>query len=104
MLERAKINRCHTDIKSIETAVTTYYMNRTRYPDTIAQLTQRDQIDGTAAMLSERALVDPWGNQYMYDPSSRHPQTDKPRIWSNGPPNTGIPIDNWGSDTVAGGH
>jgi general secretion pathway protein G len=103
MLERAKINRAHTDIKSLETAVTTYMMAHTRYPDTLQQLTQRDPFDNSPALLVERALVDPWGQFYSYDPSQVHPQTNKPRIWSNGPPN-GVAIDNWTGDTAAGGH
>ncbi len=95
----AEIDRARSDIKTLDTAVTTYHTNRKRWPEYLQMLTQRDPIDNSPGLLSEESLIDPWGSVYGYDPSDLNPVTGKPRIWSNGPPD-GIPFDNWHMDMI----
>jgi len=102
MLGKARINRAKTDIKSWEAVVSIYNTNHGRYPDTLEQLTLRDPVDNTPALMEQRALMDPWSQPYFYDASARHELTGKPRIWSNGPPETPLVIDNWGTGEVIG--
>jgi hypothetical protein len=53
--------------------------------------------DGSKALLEPAALLDPWGQQFQYSfPGQHHTMTQKPDIWTNGPPGSaGIQIGNW---------
>jgi len=96
MLADTRVSRAKLDVKSLEQAVTAYYVKRGFYPDTLVQLTTRDPIDGSPAILNnERAIYDPWNNMYIYEPNTRNPNTDKPLIYTNGPPGMNQPVRNW---------
>ncbi len=84
-------------IENLEMAVLTYLKNHTRYPDTLVELTERDAFDNSPALLLPKALTDPWGRPYGYDPTNLHPQTNKPMIYSQGPDPKDPKgrIDNW---------
>src|SRR5438477_10054832 len=60
MLAQARLDRAKMDVKSLEVAVTTYMTRHGMYPQTLAELTLRDQVDGSPALLTEAALMDPW--------------------------------------------
>lgn len=94
MLSSAKEDRAKLDCKSLDQAVTVYFAKHSQYPGSLQELAQR-QPDGNPAILTEKGLVDPWGNPYVYDQNSRHAQTDKPLIYSNGPPGLNKRISNW---------
>jgi general secretion pathway protein G len=94
LLAGTKEDRAKMDCKSLQTVVTSYYVKHTVYPQSLRELTERQQ-DGTPAMLEEKGLIDPWGNEYLYDPNQRHPKTDRPLIYTNGPPGQNKKISNW---------
>jgi type II secretory pathway pseudopilin PulG len=102
MLANAKVDRAKMDVKSLETVVTAYWTRHGRYPDSLDILLERDQEDGSAAALTEKGIIDPWNNRYVYDPSQLHPKNNKPLIYSQGPPDTQKQIRNWELDTVTG--
>jgi type II secretory pathway pseudopilin PulG len=95
MLGDANVTRAKMDVRNLETVVTTYYTKHGFYPNTLQELCYRDP-DGSPAMLKdETALIDPWRQPYQYEPGTRHPQNDKPLLYSQGPPQMGKPIRNW---------
>jgi Type II secretion system (T2SS), protein G len=90
-----RMNRAIMDLKSLEYVVLSYKSRHDVFPDTLDELTVRDPVDNTPALLTEKRLIDSWGNRYLYDPSQLHPQSGAPLIWSNGPPDKNKPIKNW---------
>jgi hypothetical protein len=94
--EGDRIARAKLDVNGLQTAVTAYDVRHTVYPGTLKELAER-QPDGGAALIEEAALKDPWGRQYQFDPNQRHPKTDRPLIWSEGPNpgQAGSKITNW---------
>jgi general secretion pathway protein G len=94
-MEQARVDATRARIKTIETAVTDFYNREHRYPATLEDLTTR--IGGLPAYLETEQIKDEWGNFIVLDASQRHPQTDRPLIYSGGP-NPGDPssqIRNW---------
>jgi hypothetical protein len=102
IMQLGPINRAKMDVKSLEAAVVKYSTNNGNYPETLAELTERHPLDGSPAVLTEKALLDPWGQPYIYEPITWHPQTGKPLIYSNGPPDARLRISNWGIDDFPG--
>jgi general secretion pathway protein G len=95
MLAGAKEDRAKLDCKSLDQAVGVYFAKHGQYPASLQELAQR-QPDGSPSILkSEKALIDPWGNAYIYDQGSRHQTNDTPLIYSNGPPGLNKRISNW---------
>jgi general secretion pathway protein G len=94
MLISTREDRAKLDCHSLELAVGTYFSKHGVYPDSLQQLTQR-QPDGSPALLEAKALNDPWGNAYVYEPRTRHQATDKPLIYSHGTPGVNKQINNW---------
>jgi general secretion pathway protein G len=96
VLAGTREDRAKLDVQSLETAVTTYYTRKGYYPQSLQELTQRDPTDNSPALLKDqKVLMDPWNQPYVYDPNTRHQNTDRPLIYSNGPPNSGKRISNW---------
>jgi len=96
MLAETRVNRAKLDVKSLDQAVTAYYLRKHYYPESLLILTERDPQDNSPAMLKDQsALMDPWNNPYIYEPTNLNPKTDKPLIYSNGPPNQNVVIRNW---------
>ncbi|HYV40145.1 MAG TPA: type II secretion system protein GspG [Gemmataceae bacterium] len=84
------------DVKGLDQAVTAYYLRKHHWPESLWILTERDPIDNSPALLQDQAaLIDPWGNAYQYEPQTFNPKTDKPLIYSNGPPGSNVRITNW---------
>jgi hypothetical protein len=94
LMVTTKEDRAKMDTKALQTVVTSYYASHEVYPNTLDELTQV-QPDGSPALVDAKGLIDPWGNPYIYDPTSRHPKTDRPLIYSNGPPGQNKRISNW---------
>lgn len=98
-LADANIKRAHMDVKTIEKAVIAYKINNSgQEPPDLLTLTKR-QPNGQAASLDASMLTDPWGNAYVYEPGTKHQDTDIPLIYSNGPPNQQMVIRNWSEVT-----
>ena len=91
---QARRDRAKVDIKLLETAVEKYFLDFNEYPQNLQILTQPDP-NGNRAVLEQKDLIDPWKQPYAFDPSQLHPQTGRPRIFSQGPPGENIPISNW---------
>jgi uncharacterized protein (TIGR03000 family) len=94
--EQGKIDRAKVDVKILEKAVQAYKVLHNNYPEALEALTQADGKN--PALIEDKALLDPWGKAYVYEPNKRHPKTDIPHIYSNGPPGSKMPIANWDSD------
>jgi general secretion pathway protein G len=95
VLADTRVNRAKMDVTSLEKAVETFKIkNKGNYPQTLDELTVRQQ-DGGAALLKVQALTDPWGNRYIYEPGNLHPDTGMPHIYSTGEPGKNQPISNW---------
>jgi type II secretion system protein G len=95
-LETAKKDLAKSGVMGLTQQVQIYKTQNGDYPPDLLTLT-RPGNDGTAAALKESALLDPWGRPYMYEPTTLHPLTKEPRIYSQGP-NPGLPgsiISNW---------
>jgi len=52
-LDKAKVAQAKTDIVVIESSIVRYYVNRSAFPDTLAQVGAGGKLD-------------PWGNPYQY--------------------------------------
>jgi hypothetical protein len=94
LLVTTKEDRARMDTRSLQTIVMTFYARQNAYPKALEELTEL-QSDGSPPLMDEKGLIDPWGNPYNYDPNSRHPKTDRPLIYSNGPPGQNKRISNW---------
>lgn len=94
MLVTSKEDRARLDCKSLQQAVSTYYDRHNTFPKTLVELTGREIPEGMP-YLEEKALIDPWGIPYNYDPNSRHQRTGMPLIYSSGPPGQNKRISNW---------
>jgi len=96
MLADTRVNRARLDVKSLDQAITAYYLRKHYYPETLWVLTERDPVDNSPALLKDAtALNDPWNIPYNYEPQNLNPKTDKPLIWTAGPPNSNMRITNW---------
>jgi Type II secretion system (T2SS), protein G len=97
--------RARLDIKNLDKAVSAFRETTGDLPAELTTLTET-QPNGTGALLTASALVDPWGRPYHYDRNKRHPDTDQPLIWSEGPAEgkDGGKIENWSMKGGGGGH
>ncbi len=82
-LDKAREDTARMGVSELEKAVEAYKVAYGDYPTDLTILTQA--IEGRPAALQERALLDPWQRPYVYEPGTRHPQTGRPRIYSQGP-------------------
>jgi type II secretory pathway pseudopilin PulG len=82
-LDKAREDTARMGVSELEKAVEAYKVAYGDYPPELRTLTQA--LDGRPAALEEKALKDPWGRDYVYEPGTRHPQTGRPRIYSAGP-------------------
>lgn len=82
MLSRAFEGRVKTDITAIDQALGEYAINNGgQYPDSLDVLIQPD--DNGHRLLDRTTMpVDPWKNEYLYDPPS--PGEPRPRVYTLG--------------------
>ncbi|HYV40148.1 MAG TPA: type II secretion system protein GspG [Gemmataceae bacterium] len=90
------VSRAHVGLKQLSEAAAIYRNNHKAWPDVLEDLTQ-PQPGGGEPLLDKRALKDPWGRPYQYDPTTTNPTTEQPLIWSDGPSpgEPGSKIANW---------
>ena len=62
--EEAKITAARSSIGGIITAINTYEISASKFPDSLDDLTV--ETETRAALLSKSKLVDPWGTPYQY--------------------------------------
>lgn len=80
--------------KTIEQAANAYHIKTGQWPQSLEELAT--PVDGRPAALAPEALIDPWGNAYLYNPQETHPTTGVPKIYSQGEkPGASQPISNW---------
>ncbi|HYV37500.1 MAG TPA: hypothetical protein VE988_17475 [Gemmataceae bacterium] len=91
--------RTMLDVKSLDQAVTAYWLLQKELPPSLEVLAERFP-DGRPALIKDKeALHDAWGRPYHYDRDQLDPKSDKPLIWSDGDPRTrGVKIANWGEE------
>jgi general secretion pathway protein G len=71
-VDTAKVNKAKADIQALESALTMYRMDNSRYPTTdmgLAALTQKPNdpsIKNWKGPYLDRISKDPWGNEYQY--------------------------------------
>jgi general secretion pathway protein G len=94
-LENAKRDRAKVDVTTLQTAIEAFKAEYGDYPPSLQTLTQADQATGNFATLEPKALMDPWNQQYQYEPQNKNPATGRPKIYSGGPPGQNRPIANW---------
>lgn len=92
-LDDAKANRAQADIRTLTTACQTYKLKNGDYPESLNELWQPQDGSTKPYVDSAAALVDPWGKQYVYDPSGQNNGGLKPDISTTDP--DGVPITNW---------
>jgi hypothetical protein len=78
-------------IARVEGALAAYQATHGECPPSLRVLIVPE--NGKAAPLEDKELLDPWGGPFRYDPSNRHPQTGRPRIFTVSP--QGDKISNW---------
>jgi hypothetical protein len=95
-LNSGRVARARVDLRILTQAVQAYFVANGAYPASLDQLTEK-QPGGGKPFLEAKSLVDPWGRRYLYDPSTLHPTTGRPLIWSEGPRSGETPgrIRNW---------
>ncbi len=69
LLYKGKKTTAVTQIKVFEDALKLYYIEMSRYPDTLDELTQ--ELDGYSTGILDGGVVplDPWKEEYIYDPT-----------------------------------
>ncbi len=87
-------------------ALKLYKFNSGKYPEELKYLLEKPSDDEEASkwtgpyLEDERGLVDPWGNDYMYEPEGKNNENSYD-LWSKGPDGrdgTDDDIVNWKSD------
>ena len=72
-LEDAKVGRAKADMKTIETAINTYYATNSQWPPQ-----QQGGLQAIAPLLTQgqQGLLDPWGNPYQWQLEMTQDVTD----------------------------
>jgi general secretion pathway protein G len=78
-LDKAKVKRARVDVETIAQACQMYKLDHGEYPPDLNSL-----ITGTKPLLQDgaRAITDPWGKQYQYDPNGRNSGGQKPDVYT----------------------
>jgi type II secretory pathway pseudopilin PulG len=81
-LEDAKEKTAYTSVMKLEQAAAAFKLNHGDWPTSLGELTVPE--DGKPAPIDQNELRDPWGQEYVYELSSRHPTKFTPLIYSTG--------------------
>jgi general secretion pathway protein G len=81
-LDDAKEKTAYTGVMKLEQAAAAFKINHGDWPTSLAELTIPEE--GKAAPIDQNELRDPWGIEYVYDLSNRHPTKLTPLIYSTG--------------------
>lgn len=91
-LNEAKVGRAKADIMQLSEAAEVYRNKHGEYPESLKDLVGGGYIEHEAG----NPLIDPWGNDYQYDPKGTRNGGQKPDIWAATP--GGSEIGNWQTD------
>jgi hypothetical protein len=83
--EQARRKRAKIAVHSLEVAVEAYAARNGAHPPDLKTLTVVDPNTGARAALEAKHLIDPWGRPYVYEPTTVHPTSGRPLIYSQGP-------------------
>jgi general secretion pathway protein G len=92
-LDEAKADLARAGIETLSKAAQQYKIRNGDFPANL-QLLADYQPNGDAPIVEVKALQDPWGQAYQYDPSGARHNGLKPDIWTTNPTN-GATIANW---------
>src|SRR5262245_24940379 len=82
--QRAKVAAARKGVLVLSDCVQTYKLNHGDYPPSLEALTQQPE-EGKGSLIDDKALTDPWGHRYEYDPDGTRGDGLTPDVWSNGP-------------------
>ena len=94
----AYIKAAQVQVDTLDQNCMLYYQDMNQFPSSLQDLRVRPGVanaDKWNGPYSDRDLgLDPWQQQYNYDPNGPQHHGEKPDIWSNGPPGANQPIYN----------
>jgi len=73
-------NAAAAQVRVLTDACNAFKVKNARFPDALDQLLEK--ADGGPYLKNGDALVDPWGNRYLYDPTGPHNKGNHPDIWT----------------------
>jgi hypothetical protein len=88
-LAEARVGRAKAGIRILSKAVEAFKTKQGKYPERLKDLESGEYIENG----SQNPLIDPWGNEYQYDPKGKRNGGKKPDVWTITP--EGVEIDNW---------
>ncbi|MDN7126985.1 type II secretion system major pseudopilin GspG [Pseudidiomarina sp. 1APR75-33.1] len=65
-VDSSKIKTAETQMKMLETSLSTYRLDMGRYPDSLDQLLTSDDVNWQGPYFPKDVPPDPWGNDYVY--------------------------------------
>ncbi len=68
-LGKSNVTKCKADISALQQAVKMYKMDNRRFPDSLDILAEADD-SGESYIEGNVMPLDPWGNEYFYNPQS----------------------------------
>ncbi len=74
-VDRGRVSTAMTDIRTIEVAITKFYVKESRYPDDLAEAFQ--SVPGSCPKGKKTLLCDPWYTAYTYKPIEFDPLKGK---------------------------
>jgi Type II secretion system (T2SS), protein G len=97
----AKTTQARMGLETVEKAVKLYHQTKSHWPKSLDELLDVPENE-SGGVLAASALIDPWGRPFKYDDVIRHPDTDVPLIWSDGPNpgQSGSKIANWSVNEI----
>jgi len=81
-LDDAKQQTAYMGVMNLEKAAAAFKISHGDWPTSLTELTVPEE--GKAAPIDLNDLRDPWGQEYIYDLSTRHPTKLTPLIYSTG--------------------
>jgi len=88
----SKIDATRAKIQSIQNAAQTFQMKNGRWPQSVQELTVKDQYGNEPVLRDPQDITDSWGNPIVIDPAQG--DQARPLIYSQGPNGQGPRIDN----------
>jgi general secretion pathway protein G len=70
-----------------------YSIKNHNFPQSLQQLLQRDPKGNGPYLEEPDALLDPWGNQFQYNPQGQHNMGRRPDVFCQAP--DGTTVGNW---------
>lgn len=93
-LEAGKVAAAQAQIKILSNAADLYRLNHNAPPDKLEVLLKPDPVnDGAPYFKDAKALIDPWGQPFQYEPAGIKGKTVGSAIWTVTP--NKVMIGNW---------